>query len=71
MWVDPSWIEEWFMRSALPAFLIGAVVVSSLGRLGVNQIWSFVISMPLLILIWYYFVGWLIDRLKSKRAHSV
>ncbi|MGB9465504.1 MAG: hypothetical protein WBR10_10350 [Candidatus Acidiferrum sp.] len=48
--------------SAIPAFVVEAVVIGGLGRIGINEIWGFMISMPLLIFAWYYFVGWLIDR---------
>lgn len=66
-WVEPGWLAECFMVSALPAFLVGGVVVSGLGRLGVNEVWSFLISMPFLIFAWYYFIGLVVDRWKSKR----
>jgi hypothetical protein len=56
------------MVSALPAFLVGVAIVRGLGHLGVNEVWSFFTSMPLLIFAWYYFIGWLIDRLKSRRT---
>jgi hypothetical protein len=47
------------MVSALPAFIIGGLAVSGLGRLGVSQVSSFMFVMPALIFVWYYFVGWL------------
>ena len=55
--------------SGLPAFAVGKIIVGGLGRLGINQIWSFLISMPLLLFTWYYFLGWLVDRWKFKRVH--
>ena len=66
-WGDPGWIAKGLMVSALPAFIAGALIVHGLGHLGVNEVWSFLISMPFLIFAWYYFIGWLIDRLKSRR----
>ena len=48
--------------SALPAFLVGALFVAVLGRLGVNQVWSFLATMPVLILAWCFFVGRLLDK---------
>lgn len=48
--------------SALPAFLVGGVVTNSLARLGVSEVSSFMVSMPILIFTWYYFVGCLLDR---------
>jgi hypothetical protein len=62
MGVEPGWLIKYLELAALPAFFLGAAIVSVLGRLGINQIWSFLISMPLLIFAWFYFVSWLIDR---------
>lgn len=64
--VDPGYLTKAVMLSGFPAFLLGRAVVSGLGSLGVNQIWSFMISMPLLLFSWYYFVGWLLDRFRFK-----
>ena len=55
------------MVSALPAFIIGGLAVSGLGRLGVSQVSSFMFVMPALIFVWYYFVGWLLDGWIRKR----
>jgi len=71
MWVDPGWLSELLMWTALPAFVVAAVMVGGLRRLGINEIWGFMISMPLLIFGWYYFVGWLIDRLLFKLRRRV
>jgi hypothetical protein len=68
VWVDPSWTAKFLMLSALPAFLVGAAVVGGLAGLGVSEVWSFAIEMPLLILAWFCFVGWLIDRWVHKRS---
>jgi hypothetical protein len=67
IWVDPGTVTRTFMAFAMPAFLLSAVIVGGLRRLGINQIWSFMISMPLLIFGWFYFVGSLIDRRRWKR----
>jgi len=56
------------MLSALPAFIASLVIVTVLGRFGVSQVASFMVSMPLLLAAWYYFVGWRIDRRRSKRS---
>jgi len=56
------------MLSALPAFVVGTAVVRALAHLGVSEVWSFMIVMPLLILAWFYFVGWLTDRWVHKRS---
>jgi hypothetical protein len=69
VWVDPSWLAKFLMLSALPAFVFGTAVVRGLASLGVSEVWSFAIVMPLLIFAWFYFVGWLIDRWVPKLSH--
>ena len=66
MWLDPGWLVKWLMWSAAPAFIVEAVVLGALRHLDTNEIWTFMISMPLLIFGWYYFVSWAIDRLIFK-----
>src|SRR6266478_1381750 len=66
-WVDPGLLEQFLMLSALPAFVVGGFAVSGLGRMGISQVSSFMVLMPVLIFAWYYFVGWLLDRWTSKR----
>jgi hypothetical protein len=68
-WVDPGLLEQFLMLSALPAFAVGGFAVRSLGRMGVNQVSSFMFLMPVLICAWYYLIGWLLDRWISKRSH--
>jgi hypothetical protein len=58
------------MLSALPALAVGTAVVRGLAGLGVSEVWSFAIVMPLLILAWFYFVGWLINCWVHKRSQS-
>ena len=52
---------------AMPAFILGAFVVALSGRVGVSQVWGFMLSMPLLITAWLYWVGRLIDGWKRPR----
>lgn len=59
---DPGWLTRVLILSALPTFLLGAPIVHFLGRNGANEIWSFMILMPLLVTAWYYGIGWLLDR---------
>ena len=66
-WVDPGWLQNFLMLSALPAFVVGGLAVRSLGRLGVSQVSSFMFTMPVLILAWYYFIGWLLDHWSARR----
>ena len=64
--VYPGWLATCLFVTALPAFLLGAGIVGGLGRVGINQVWGFMVSMPLLIFSWFYFVGLLLDRRCSK-----
>ena len=70
-WVDPALVERFLMLSALPVFVIGRLAVMGLGKLGISQVSSFMLLMPVLIFIWYYFIGWLLDsgiRKWSRRS---
>ena len=68
IWVDPSFAERFLMLSALPAFVVGGLAVRGFGTIGINQVWSFMLLMPVLICAWYYLIGWLLDRRISKRS---
>ena len=68
IWVDPGYLTKALMLSALPAFVVGVVVTSGLARLGVSEVWSFMVAMPASIVAWFYFVGWLFDRLFRRRS---
>jgi len=59
------------MYLALPAFILGAVVVNGFSRFGVNEIISFMISIPILIFAWFYLIGWLFDRWLNKRFRRI
>lgn len=65
--VDPGWLEKALTISALPAFLLGGVFVRGLARLGVSELATFMCMMPVLILVWFYEVGWVLDRWQHKR----
>lgn len=66
--VYPGWLARSLFVTALPAFFLGAGIVGGLGGVGINQVWTFMVSMPLLIFSWFYFVGSLLDRRRSKRG---
>jgi hypothetical protein len=66
VWVDPGYLQVALIESALPAFLLGAVFVNALGRLGISEVTTFMVSMPPLIFAWYYFVAWLIHRMSVR-----
>jgi hypothetical protein len=60
------WIRA-FVLSVLPAFAISIAVTRGLGNLGVNEVATFLIAMPILIAAWLYVLGRLLDRQISKR----
>lgn len=66
IWTGPSVIEDLLILAALPAFAMGLVIVEGLGRIGVNQVTSFFVSMPVLICVWFYLAGLLADRILSR-----
>ena len=65
----PSRVERLFVLFALPAFVISLFITFGMGRFGISEVLSYMISMPLLISAWFFFVGWLIDRWRFKRSH--
>lgn len=66
--VDPGLVARLLILAAFPAFILSALVVGGLGRLGISEVYSFMISTPLLIGTWFYFLGWLLDRRKPTRS---
>ena len=66
--VYPGWLARTLFLTAFPAFLLGVAIVDGLGRVGVSQVWSFMLSMPLLISVWFHFMGWLLDRWLYRRS---
>jgi hypothetical protein len=72
IWVEPGVLAKFYVISAFPAFLLGLFLTRSLGRLGVNEITTFMLSMPVLIFAWYYLVSWIVARLiKLRRKHTL
>jgi len=59
---QPTWPERALVISALPAFATVAALTAGLDRLGVREVVTFLLSAPLFILAWFYYVGWLLDR---------
>jgi len=57
IWVDPGLLEKALVISALPAFLLGAVFVRGMARLGFSEWASFMSTTP----GWFYLVGGLLD----------
>jgi len=62
VWDGSGFVTKGLMLTALPAFAVGVICYRALGRLGISQVWTFMVLMPPLIGAWFYFVGWLIDR---------
>jgi hypothetical protein len=69
-WVDPGLLEKFLIISAFPAFVVGGFAVGGLGRLGIDQVLSFMSVMPILIFAWYYFMGWLFDLWIRRRPQA-
>ena len=67
IWVTPGLMQRALVLSALPAFIIGLAIVRGLGHLGVSEVATFMVVMPLCMGIWFYSVGWLLDRWRYKR----
>jgi hypothetical protein len=68
IWVDPGWMEKALVISAFPAFIVGAGLVGGLARVGISEVSTFTVSMPVLIFAWFYFVGWLVGTWRYKRS---
>lgn len=66
--VDSGLVARALMVCAFPGFILSALVVGGLGRLGISEVYSFMISTPLLIATWFYVLGWLLDRRKRTRS---
>lgn len=66
-WVTPALLDRLLGISGLPAFLAGAAIVAACGKAGVDEVLTFMVSMPILLFGWYFFVGWLLDLVLSRR----
>ena len=68
LWRHTGLVEEALILSAFPAFVVTLPLVHGLARFGVNEVLSFMIAMPITIMVWFYTVGWLLDRRRYKRS---
>ncbi len=68
IWVTPGLAQKALVLSALPAFLASLGVVRGLARLGISELVSFMVTMPLFTFAWFYAVGGLLDRWRHKRS---
>jgi len=70
IWVEPGWLSEVFILSALSAFLAARPIVHGFARLGVSEVTTFMISVPLLVFGWFYLLGWTAARLVWRRVRA-
>jgi hypothetical protein len=56
------------LLSGAPAFLASVLIVRGLDRFGISEVTTFMAITPLLITVWYYAVGWGIDRWRRRRS---
>jgi hypothetical protein len=66
-WITPALLDRVLIYSAFPAFLAGAAVIIGLNKFGVDEVLSFMVSMPIFLFGWYFLVGWLIERAVFRR----
>jgi hypothetical protein len=59
--------DKILLLSAFPPFVVVGLAVQGLRKLGISQVSSFMLLMPILIFAWHYFVSWLLDRLIRAR----
>jgi hypothetical protein len=67
--MSPTAFERLFILSVLPAFAVCLALTFVLGKVGVNEILSFMVSMPFFSAAWFYLVGRLLDRRRSRRIN--
>jgi hypothetical protein len=65
--VDPGYLVIAQLVGAFPAFFVGVRIVHALASAGANEVVTFFVLLPCLILARYYFLGWLLDLRKYKR----
>jgi hypothetical protein len=68
-WIDPGYLTKALILSAFPAFILGTPIVKFFAHLGISEVLSFAITMPVLISAWFYVLGGLIDYWVRKRSH--
>lgn len=69
-WVNPALATKVLTATAFPAFAAGGMIVGALSRLGVSEVWSFFVTLPLFIFGWFFFLGWVVDRLGARFLNS-
>jgi hypothetical protein len=66
--VVPDWLDRTLAISGFPAFLAGTAVVALGSKQGVDEVLTFMVSMPILLFGWYFLVGRLVDWLLTPRS---
>ena len=62
-----------YLWAALPASAATMGIVRGMARLGISEVLSFFVLMPLLVSLWFYLAGWGVDKYRLKRqqmAHA-
>ena len=64
--VEPGYFLMVQLVATFPAFVIGVRVVHGFGKAGISEVHSFFALLPFVIFGWYYLLGWLVDKWRSK-----
>jgi hypothetical protein len=67
VWIEPGFTAKIMLISGLPAFSLGYVVVRTLSHFGVSELVTFMSAVPLLLVGWYFLLGWFFDWLSYRR----
>lgn len=63
----PSWATRLFVFSGLPAFLGAFSLAHGLGKYGVSEVKTFMISAPVLLALWFYGIAFLVQHWRTRR----
>lgn len=66
----PGWADRVLVFSSLPAFLGGCALVFAFGRMGIDEVLTFMVVMPMLLFTWFHLAGRLIDHWWRKRRQA-
>src|SRR4030095_770894 len=70
-WIESGLMEKALVLSAIPAFLVCSAIVRGFARLGISEVTTFMVTMPVCITLWFYSIGWLLDRQSRKRRERL
>ena len=57
IWIDPGWGTQIYFWAVIPALALTAASVRGFARLGVSEVKSFFVLMPILSSLWLFLVG--------------